>query len=229
MSLPGGLGIVVGLAQEARCAKGLVPDTRIGVSGATRDGAERAIGRLIAGGATHLLSFGLAGGLDPRLRPGALLIPGAVHVDGASFPADPALLAVLRGRLPAETGPLLHSDELIGSERSKRQLHALSFCCALDMESGHVARLAIRHGCGFAVLRVVCDAGDEDLPPAARIPLDPDGRIRPGRILGSIVRHPGQLPGLIRLGRNAALARTRLRRSVESLRTMADAQRPAGL
>lgn len=218
MSLPVGLGIVVGLAQEARCAEGLVPDARIGVSGATRDGAERAIGRLIAGGATHLLSFGLAGGLDPRLRPGALLIPGAVQVDGASLPADPALLALLHRRLPAETGPLLHSDDLVGSERSKRRLHALSGCCALDMESGHVARLAIRHGCGFAVLRVVCDAGDEDLPPAARIPLDQEGRIRLGRILGSIAGDPGQLPGLIRLARNAARARTRLRHSVERLR-----------
>ena len=46
------------------------------------------------------------------------------------------------------------------------------------------------------------------LPPAALVAMKPDGGIALGRVLGSLLRHPLQVPALIRTG-----ARPRTRRS----------------
>ena len=53
--------------------------------------------RLIDEGSDALVSFGLAGGLDPALRPGALIVPCAVIVDDVRYPADPGLSRMLGG------------------------------------------------------------------------------------------------------------------------------------
>ncbi|MBV9758454.1 MAG: hypothetical protein JO047_15510, partial [Alphaproteobacteria bacterium] len=60
---------------EARIARDL---GRPAAGGGNAIGAEQAARRLIDAGVRALLSFGLAGGLDPALRPGALLIPREV-------------------------------------------------------------------------------------------------------------------------------------------------------
>jgi adenosylhomocysteine nucleosidase len=52
------------------------------LSGARTAGAERGAGALIAAGATYLVSFGYAGGLDPALMPGTLLLPDKVLPQG---------------------------------------------------------------------------------------------------------------------------------------------------
>ena len=64
-------GIVVGLQAEARIARRL--GWPVAVGGGTASGAADAVQRLIASGATAVVSIGLAGGLDPALRPGAIL------------------------------------------------------------------------------------------------------------------------------------------------------------
>lgn len=59
------------------------------VGGGTEAGAEAAVARLIARGVTGVLSFGLAGGLDPSLRPGAIVVPEAVVPEGVVGPPPP--------------------------------------------------------------------------------------------------------------------------------------------
>ena len=92
-----GTVIVVGLRAEALLARRLGVPVVIG--GGTAAGAEAAARRaVVAAGATALVSFGLAGGLDPGLRPGALVVPTAVLCGDRSFAADPALMAMARRR-----------------------------------------------------------------------------------------------------------------------------------
>lgn len=202
-----GLGIVVGLNAEAMLARRLCPDAMIGISGATRAGAERAVSGLVARGATRLLSFGLAAGLDPTLRPGDLLVPDAVLVDGRHLATDPLLRSLLG---PGATGPLLHSDVLVASRAAKADLLARTGCRSLDMESGPAALAAEAAGIAFAVLRAVCDPAERTLPPAACIPLQPDGKLQIVSLLRSILRRPGQVPALLALGRDVSRAKTAL-------------------
>ena len=214
-----GLGIVVGLQAEARLARKLFPAAMIGISGATPDGARHAVFGLLAQGATRLLSFGLAAGLDPALRAGDLLLPDAVVVDGECLATDPGLRASLgsgRTARPSSSNVLLsrdlllHSDVLVTDVATKALLLARTGCRSLDMESGPVAVAATRAGIPFAALRAVCDPANRTLPPAACIALRPDGRLKALQVLVSILRRPSQLPTLLALGRDAARAKATL-------------------
>ncbi len=175
-------------------------------------GAAAAAERLVAGGATALVSFGLCGGLHPALRAGGLVVPAGVLAAAPNAPplhyaADRALTSAL-GQVTCE---YLYSGTAIASTAAaKAALFGATAATAIDLESGAVAEVAARHGLPFAVLRAVCDPADFDLPPAALLALNPQGRIQPWLVAASILRRPAQLPALIELARAAAAARAAL-------------------
>ncbi len=160
------LGIVVGLAAEARIARRL---GEVGIGGGLPAGAEAAAEALVAGGATALLSFGLAGGLDPNLRPGDIVVPVVVLEDGRRYPTDDALCRGLGG---STAGMLFAADSIVADAGTKRALSERTGASAVDLESGAVARVAQRHRLPFAALRAICDPATRSLPPAALIALD---------------------------------------------------------
>jgi adenosylhomocysteine nucleosidase len=197
------LGIVTGLIAEARLAR-VLGDTEAG--GGLPEGAEAAAERLVARGARALLSFGLAGGLDPSLAAGAVLLPARVLESGFFHHTDPSLVA--RWGVPA--GTLLSEHAVIADAAAKAALFAATGALAVDLESGAVARVAARHGLPFAVLRAVCDPADRSLPPAALAALGSDGAVGVLRVLRALGARPGQLPALMALARDAATARRAL-------------------
>jgi adenosylhomocysteine nucleosidase len=238
MSLPPTLAVVVGLAAEARIARRLGYPVAIG--GGTNAGAEVAARRIAQAGATGLISFGLAGGLDPGLRPGTIVVatvvlwqPGlheavrgddeTAHASGITpaarrFPTDAALSTGLGG---ATGHAVLAADTIVTRADTKRVLWQTTGAAAVDLESGAVARVATEHGLPFAVLRAICDPAERDLPPAALIALDRHGTIGLARVIGSVLTHPAQLPALLALAADAAAARRSLRTAVTRIRTRA--------
>lgn len=205
------LGVVVGMAAEARIAR--QAPWRVAVGGGTPEGAMRAARDLVAAGAKGLVSFGLAGALAPSLKPGAVLIPSAVVTLGDSFACDSAIASLLG--LP-DSGTILGGETIVATAADKRRLWQHTGALAVDLESGAVARVAREAGLPFAVLRVICDPAGRDLPPAALAALDAAGAIGITRVLASILRDPRQIPVLIALGREAAAARRALRDRVPS-------------
>ncbi len=196
---------MVGLAAEARIAARWGWPVRAG--GGTPVGAAAAAMGLVAGGATGLVSFGLAGGLAPMLRPGAVVVPHAILSNGESFAADPALAAWFGG---LTDHALLAGSTVAASAAGKRALFTATGACAIDLESGGVAKAARRCGVPFAVVRAICDPAERDLPPAALVALDAAGVIGISRVLRSVLAHPGQIPDLLAVARDAALARRSL-------------------
>lgn len=203
------IGFVTGLTAEARIAARCGGLVRAG--GGTPAGAERAARQLVAEGARALISFGLAGGLDPDLRPGALVVPATVVENGVAYTADPALSARFGGPTPHR---LLAGDVVVPDAVSKRAARAIG-ADAVDLESGAVARVAAELGLPFAVVRAICDPAERDLPPAAMVALDKKGAIGLMRVLGSLLRHPGQFRVLLALGDDVARARRALVAAVE--------------
>ncbi|HVZ10156.1 hypothetical protein [Rhodopila sp.] len=175
--------------------------------GGTPAGAEAAARALVADGVQALVSFGLAGGLDPALRPGALVVPTDVIEGGAVFATDPALSARFGGPTPHR---LLVAGSVLASASAKRDAARSNAAQAVDLESGAVARVARQHGLPFAVVRAICDPVERDLPPAALAALDPKGAIGAARVLGSLLRRPGQIPALLGLAGDASRARRAL-------------------
>jgi adenosylhomocysteine nucleosidase len=207
-------GVVVGLAAEARLIRSLGWPVAIG--GGTAGGARLAAERLVSGGVSALISFGLAGGLDPALRAGNLLVPRAIITDDQRLPTDPGLSEHLGG---ASIRLLLGARDVVAGAAAKAALFATTGAAAVDLESGPVACVATEHGLPFAVLRAICDPAERDLPPAALIALDRHGVIGLARVLGSILAHPAQVAGLLALARDAAAARRALRDAVIAIRT----------
>lgn len=183
--------------------------------GGTAWGAELAAEKLVAAGADTLLSFGLAGGLDPQFRPGTIVVPMAVVEAGRIRPTNKALSEALGGWF----GGMIHAGDVIAATaESKLALGRATLCGAIDLESGAVARVAERHGIPFAILRAICDPADRDLPPAALMALDEKGAITVARVALSILTRPGQIAALIGLGRDAARARQALVSRVDQIR-----------
>jgi adenosylhomocysteine nucleosidase len=197
------IGIVVGLEAEARVARRW--GAPVAVGGGDAAGAARAACTL-GDKVRALISFGLAGGLDPSLRAGDLIVPARVTDGGEVWAADPALMALLGG---GTAHVLRGSGDVLATLAQKRAALALG-AHAVDLESAAVARAASARGLPFAVLRAICDEAGRALPHAATVALDGTGRIRPFRILGAVLRQPGDILPLIALGRDAARARTAL-------------------
>ena len=158
-------------------------------------------------GAAALLSFGLAGGLDPALRPGDLLVPHTVLAGGRRFPSDPALCGLLGGSSPHV---LLGGERIVAEPGEKHVLWRTTGCAAVDLESAAVAEVATERNLPFAALRAVCDPADRAVPPAALAALDAGGSVTLGRVLVSLVHQPRQLAALLALARDAARARRSL-------------------
>ncbi|WP_239003261.1 phosphorylase family protein [Rhodovastum atsumiense] len=201
------IGVVTGLTAEARIA---TPLGLVAAGGGTPIGAATAAERLVAQGVKALVSFGLAGGLDPALRPGDIVVPADVLDGDCRHRCDPALAA----RFGDVGGTLLAEASVVVEAAAKVALFARTGAGSVDLESGAVARVAARHGLAFAVLRAICDPAGRTLPPAALVALTASGRIGMVRVLASVARQPSQIPTLLALGRDAAAARRALLRRV---------------
>jgi adenosylhomocysteine nucleosidase len=210
--LPRRIGIVVGLAGEARIARRLGWPVAIG--GGTAKGAETAAERLVAEGAEALISFGLAGGLDPVLRPGTLIVPSEVVAADTRLPTDTDLSRMLGGMTPHA---MVGGAVVVPGVAAKCALRGRSGAAAVDLESGAVACVATGHGLPFAVLRAICDPAERTLPPAALVALNARGAIALWRVLAALAARPSQLPALIALARDAAAARAALTARVRQL------------
>jgi adenosylhomocysteine nucleosidase len=203
------LGIVTGLAAEARLAR---PLGLALAGGGQPDGAEAAAEWLVEQRVDALVSFGLAGGLDPALRPGDVVVPATVRDDNYVYATDPRVSA----RFGARGGTLFAGAAVVSDVREKARLFRRTGAVAVDLESGAVARVAARHGLPFAVLRAVCDPAHRAVPPAALVALNGCGAIGMLRVLAAVARQCGQVLPLIALGRDAAVARAALWRRVHA-------------
>ncbi|UPY39093.1 nucleoside phosphorylase [Sediminicoccus sp. KRV36] len=204
---PPGCVVAVGLRSEAAL---LPPGLCVVVSG----GDPARLAALWPADATAVLSFGIAGGLAPGMQAGALLLASAIWEEGEVLAVDVPWQAALAGRIPARLGLLAASGSLLADAAAKAALHGRSGALAVDMESGAAARFAAARGIPFAALRAVADGPDQALPRAAAVGLNPDGSPAPLRVLGALLRHPLELPGLLRLARDSARAHAALRQAL---------------
>jgi hopanoid-associated phosphorylase len=194
---------VTGLERERRMLAG--PGVEAVAGGDDHERLEAALDQL-ASGMAGIISIGIAGGLEPGLRPGRWVVADAVRDAGEAVPTDPEWTDRLARRLPRATkGLLLGVDALVATAAQKATLHRTIGAVAIDMESHIAARIARRHGLPFVSARVISDAAHRTLPPAARVGMGRDGRIDLSAVLKSLLAAPWQLPALIRTALEAEL------------------------
>jgi adenosylhomocysteine nucleosidase len=210
------LGIITGMASEARIfGADALAISAGGDAKATRQG----IARLIAQGADRLVSFGIAGALDPSLRPGDLIIGSAVRTrDGERQPVDQKWLAHLTTHLGvARIADVVGSTSIAATAEQKAMLHRDTGAACVDQESHWVADAAHANRLPFVVIRAIADRAGDNLPRAVLVGLDSQGHPRTAAVIGALLRDPTQLPGLIRVAFQTQKALKSLLRSRAAL------------
>jgi adenosylhomocysteine nucleosidase len=207
------VGIVAALAAEARALgptkpgleapRSLADRTRIAVSGIGFAAAARAARALVDSGVTALASWGMAGGLDPALNAGTILLPcQVISADGTSLPTAQhwreRLAAALAARHPIASGKLLSSTVALEAITDKAAAFRATGALAVDMESLAVAQVAATHGLPFIAVRVIVDTAHDTLPRAV-IAASRSGQVQIGRLISALALAPGEFSAVIRL------------------------------
>jgi adenosylhomocysteine nucleosidase len=158
-----------------------------------------------------VISWGVCGGLDPRLRPGDLILGAEVVSAEGRINTDEAVTSSLAQRL-IDAGARVAVERVAGvsspvsTARAKAELRLATGAAAVDMESLNAGRFALERRTPFAILRAVADPADRDLPPLVLSAVDSDGRVKAAAVLGDLVRSPGQFTGLVAAARDGRAA-----------------------
>ena len=179
--------------------------TLVAVSGIGRAAAVGAAGALVDAGATALVSWGLAGGLDPGLQAGTICLPSmVVSRDGATFATDlhwrEILTAAISRRLIIVSGKLLTSAVAIEDVAAKAAAFGETGAVAVDMESAGVAQVAALNKLPFVVVRAIVDTAGDTLPRAV-LAAGTEGRVRLARLILAIASSPREIAPLLRIAK----------------------------
>jgi adenosylhomocysteine nucleosidase len=213
-------GVVAALAAEARALGpsrqgeggcGVREDgTLILVSGMGPEAAAAAARRLIEAGAGALVSWGMAGGLDPALEAGAVLVPvEIIDARGMRYatakPWRQALTAAIARQCPVVEGALLSGPAPIDTIDAKSAAFRGTGAAGVDMESSSIAQVAAAQGLPFIAVRVIVDTA-KDAVPAAVAAASRAGKLAIGRLLLGLVRSPRQIAPLMQLAQRYQVA-----------------------
>jgi adenosylhomocysteine nucleosidase len=181
----------------------LADGTLLAVSGIGSAHANIAAAHLVDAGASALMSFGLAGGLDPLLCAGNVVLPEEViSRDGASCWTTPKWREQLRREVQktclVADGKLLTCLKPIDAPADKAAAFRATGAVAVDMESLAVAQVAERHGLPFIAARVIVDTAADTLPPSVAA-ASGGGTVNIRRLITALASRPRDLLGLLRL------------------------------
>jgi adenosylhomocysteine nucleosidase len=153
-----------------------------------------------------VISAGLCGGLDPRLKAAHLVIPSAVlGPSGARQDVDTAAsrAAAASAGATACTGLLITARAVMTTPEAKASLFAQTGAVAVDMESAFIMARAAASGCPALVIRAISDSAEESVPTALIRLLDRDGGLRLRHAVTLTLSRPAALPRALALRRRA--------------------------
>ena len=148
----------------------------------------------------YLLSSGFAGGVDPSLGVGDLLL--------AENFSDPALLRQAQGYLFARIGQLATADHVIESAAERERFAQDEGALAVDMETKWIAAACAARGLPLLSLRAISDTAAAPFPAPPEVLFNQERQKTEGLVLGGyLLRHPLGVVRLLRFARQIAAAR----------------------
>jgi adenosylhomocysteine nucleosidase len=193
---------VTGLVQEARIAAG--PGMVVVCSSSDPKQLRALLTVFDPSTIRGVISFGVAGGLDPSLKPGDIVLATEVVAGDARWLAglslNDELVANLALKRRIVRGGLAGAEEVVVQQARKAALWLQTGAAAVDMESHIAAAYAADAGLPFAALRVISDSAHRSLPALAKSAIRPDGKIDLRKILSGVARNPSALSALVSTG-----------------------------
>ncbi|SHJ68479.1 hopanoid-associated phosphorylase [Bradyrhizobium lablabi] len=195
--------IVTGLVQEARIAAG--PGMTVVCSSSDPQQLRALLTVFDPRTIRGVISFGVAGGLDPSLKSGDVVVATEVLAGDtrwlAGLPLNEEMIAsVALGRRRVVRGGLAGVEQMVAAQALKAALRSATGAAAVDMESHIAAAYAAKAGLPFAALRVISDPASRALPALARNAIKPNGDIDLRKILRGVARNPTTLRALVSTG-----------------------------
>jgi len=180
-------------------------------AGAGRVAAARATQALIGGHRPEwVISAGFAGGLQPALRRGDIVMANEV-LDISSRRLALDLQAASDPRAGLHVGRLLTVDQIIREPAEKAALGQTHQALAVDMESWAVGEVCRQDKVRFMAIRVISDSVEDALPAdlgRLMAPKSTAGRV--GAVAGTLFRRPSSIKDMLRLREEALIASDRL-------------------
>jgi hopanoid-associated phosphorylase len=195
--------IVTGLVQEARIAAG--PGMTVICSSSDPQQLRALLTVFDPTTIRGVISFGVAGGLDPKLKSGDVVVATEVLAGDTRWLAGLALNEELIAnvawrRRRVVRGGLAGVEQVIAARAGKAALRSETGAAAVDMESHIAAAYAAKAGLPFAALRVIADPATRALPELAMTAIKPNGDIDLRKVLRGVARNPLTLRALVSSG-----------------------------
>jgi adenosylhomocysteine nucleosidase len=176
------------------------------ITGVGAESARRAAAAVLSPQYSLCLISGFAGALTSSCRLGQVIAPQSVQqqTSRSSLRIVDNLhqQAVKSGAVDIPT--MITGDQVVATAEEKSRLAAQGD--AVDMESFAILELALQKGIPAAVLRVISDEHDRDLPHGLDTMIDAKGDLKIGGVVRYVATHPTKVPALMRLGRDSKAA-----------------------
>lgn len=198
---------------------------RAQVGSATVDFVITGMGAENAGRIAHAFIFknysfcvicGFAGALKPSIKLAAIVVPEKVqnHDTRQTEICDASLLAQASEIGATRITTMLTTDHVVNTTAEKSSLSA--YAEAVDMESYAILHAANTKSVPAAVVRVISDSFDREMPAELDTMVDPQGRVKIAGVVRYVAKHPLMVPALVRLGRDSKTAAEALANFLES-------------
>lgn len=184
------------------------PEIRTCITGMGQENARRSLEEALAGEPPRVvLSCGFAGGLRPGLASGTVVCSADGH---------PELRRVLE-QAGARAVAFHGASRVVVSAREKMELWEKSGADAVEMESGAITAACRQRGIPCAIVRVILDPAEEDLPIDFNRVLTPSQEMDYGKLAKTLAAAPWKLRGLLSLQRQSKAAARSLAAMIETV------------
>jgi adenosylhomocysteine nucleosidase len=180
------------------------------ITGMGAANAKRVADALISKKYSFCIVSGFAGALRPSVKVGDIVASEKVqhHATRQSEICDADLLARASENGATHIATMLTTDHVVNTATEKNRLSA--FAEAVDMESYAILHAANKKNVPTAVVRVISDSFDRDMPAELETIVDPQGHVKIAGVVRYVAKHPLMLPALMRLGRESKFAAEKL-------------------
>ncbi len=145
------------------------------------------------------LLAGFSGGLSPHTKSGM-----AFEVKEVLNPPKAPVLVPTKGIAPKAVS--LHSKSVYYYPSEKNQSFHTTGSDLVDMESSYFSQTMVGADIPFGICRSITDGPNESLPRQSLHWVDSNGKIALGRLICDVLRSPGLIRALFRLGKSSKLA-----------------------
>lgn len=215
------VGIIAALPAEAKCLYNkklnitspveIQKDIFLCLSGIGYNSASNAAKKLLDFKVDGLVSWGVAGAIEPSLNSSDLILANAIIGHDKTYPASTEWKNKLSNNSQNSYGKVLSGDiasskEICASVADKNNLLNKTGALAVDMESVAIAEVANNSNLDFLVIRSIADQAEASIPEAVLKHTDNLGNPELLKFVLSCILKPGQIRDIAILAKSYSSA-----------------------